>query len=76
MKKCKLHSLPVNKTGIITDVLWQNNISRRLMELGFIKGEKVKVLSVSGGTTFVIEILDYKIEMRKNALALIEVEYE
>lgn len=77
MKKCKLYALPVGKEAIISNVLWQKNISRRLMELGFIKGVRVKMLKASPKqNVFIIRLMDYDIEIRKNALSLIEVDYE
>ena len=77
MKNCRLYSLPIGKIGIITEVIWSKDISRRLMEIGFIKGNKVEILHASPkGNIFVVALSDYRLEMRKNLLALVMVEYE
>lgn len=77
MKKCKLSSLPIGKEGIIDNIIWKKNVSSRLMELGFIKGEKIEMIKSSPKeNVFIIRLLDYEIEIRRNACELIEVRYE
>ncbi|MBQ7308210.1 MAG: ferrous iron transport protein A [Clostridia bacterium] len=77
MKNCKLYELPKGKKGTIVNVIWEKNISRRLMELGFVKGTTVEMLfSSPKENLFIVRLIDFEIEIRKNALKLIEVEYE
>ena len=77
MKNCKLFSLPVNKEAIITNIIFEKNVSLRLMELGFIKGNKVKMIFVSPKEkTFIVEVMNSTMMIRKDALRLVEVEYE
>lgn len=39
-----LNELKINEEGIIISVNTNENIKRRLMDIGFVKGEKVKLI--------------------------------
>lgn len=39
-----LNKLPVNHTGIVTNIKTNNFVKRRLLDLGMIKGTKIKAL--------------------------------
>ena len=39
-----LNDLKINEEGIIVKVYTKQNIKRRLMDIGFVKGEKVKLI--------------------------------
>ena len=39
-----LNDLKINEEGIIVKVDTKQNIKRRLMDIGFVKGEKVKLI--------------------------------
>ena len=76
MKKI-LTNLLLGETATITKILEDTPTTRRLMEIGFIKGRKVKMVRMSPNKKiYVVELLDYQIEIRKNILKLIEVESE
>lgn len=54
----------------------ENAITKRLMEMGFIPGEVVKVLRYAPmGDPMLIEIMGSRISIRKKEASLIEVEY-
>ena len=78
MKKIvNLFNLPENISSKIVNVKWEKNLSRRLMELGFVKGQEVTILYRSPKKNlFMISILNYVLTIRHNAVKLIEVEYE
>ena len=58
MKLVKLSKLPIGKEGIIRNILYKKNVSKRLQELGFIKGNKVKMLMISPKEkTFIMKVL-------------------
>lgn len=39
-----LNKLPINHTGIVTNIKTNNFVKRRLLDLGMIKGTKIKAL--------------------------------
>ncbi len=52
-----------------------NPIIRRFMELGLIRGEKIKIISTSiQKKVFLIEVRDYTISVRAELLNCVEVE--
>ena len=74
MKKLKLSQLRKNESGIICGVEGDIFIKRRLLELGFVNGTEVKVISVSPlKNTYLLDLQDYVLALRKNSLELVRV---
>ena len=74
MKKLKLSQLRKNESGIICGVEGDIFIKRRLLELGFVNGTEVKVISVSPlKNTYLLGLQDYVLALRKNSLELVRV---
>ncbi len=73
MKKITLNECEVNKNLVIYDIDMTNaKIARRLTELGFIIGAKVKILYKSTlKKTLLIEIQGYLLSMRSTVAELI-----
>ena len=62
-------SLKANETAIITSLNCKGKIKLRLMELGFVKGTKIKVLAISSlNKTYLLEIMDYTLALRSSIL--------
>lgn len=47
MKDKTLNDLPINKLGYIKDITCNENIKRRLLDLGLIKGTKICPILIS-----------------------------
>ena len=74
MKTKKLNELNKNESGIICGIQGDVFIKRRLLELGFVNGTKIKVLSVSPlKNTYLLSLQDYVLALRKNSLELVSV---
>ena len=74
MKTMRLDKLNKNQIGIICVIDGDVFIKRRLLELGFVNGTEVKVLSVSPlKNTYLLRLKDYCLALRKNSLELISV---
>ena len=74
MKAKKLNELNKNQSGIICGIQGDVFIKRRLLELGFVNGAEVKVLSVSPlKNTYLLSLQDYVLALRKNSLELVSV---
>lgn len=62
-------NLNCGESAIICDVRGDLKIKKRLLELGFIKGEEVAVLAISSlKKTFLLKIQGYVIAIRHNIL--------
>ena len=63
-----LSSLNIGEGGVIDKVITSNlKIKRRLLELGFVSGTRVSVLSRSSlGEVILVEIIGYCISIRKS----------
>ena len=61
-----LNELKINKEGIIKNVNTNENIKKRLMDIGFVKGEKVKLILKNFGDN----MRAYKIKNTVMALRL------
>ena len=71
----KISELKVGESGRISNLIADVHIKRRLMELGLIEGQVVKILSVSPlKNSFLIAIKSYSLCLRKNILKSVEVE--
>lgn len=74
MKVKKLNTLLKNQSGVICSVSGDVYIKRRLLELGFVNGERVKVLNISPlKNTYLIGLQGYVLALRKNSLQTISV---
>ncbi len=47
MRLKNLNLLPINKYGIVKNVIGEENTKRRLLDLGLVKGTKVKPVLIS-----------------------------
>ena len=73
--KVKLNELNKNQIGKIVQVFGNIHTRRRLYELGFLNGQNIKILFVSQkNNSYIIEINNYTIALRKNILENILVE--
>lgn len=71
-----LSDLPLNKTGIITSLNCNENIKRRLLDLGLIEGTTITPLLVSPSSDpKAFEIRDTIIAIRKEDTSKIYVEF-
>lgn len=71
-----LTSAKINKTYIIENISEQTSlkIKRRLLELGFTKGQKIKLLRKSLlGKAYLIEIRGYTLTLKKQIATFIEI---
>ena len=71
-----LTSAKINKFYIIDNIslLSSLKVKRRLLELGFTKGQKIKLLRKSLlGKAFLIEIRGYTLTLKKQIAALVEI---
>lgn len=71
-----LTSAKINKTYIIENIseLTSLKIKRRLLELGFTKGKKIKLLRKSLlGKAYLIEIRGYTLTLKKQIATFIEI---
>lgn len=70
----RLSEIPVGVTVVIKD-FEQDEIFLKLMEMGFIPGEKVRIQQVAPlGDPIAIEIAGYQISLRLNEAAKVIVE--
>ena len=71
----KLSELRIGETGKIINLDADVHIKRRLLELGLMDGQQVKILSTSPlKNCFLIELKSYSLCLRKNILNCVEVE--
>ena len=72
-----LTELKQNQTGVIDYVFGNTHVKRRLLELGFTKGSKVRILNVSPlKNSYLLELHGYVIALRQNAVKNIQVVVE
>lgn len=58
-----------NESGIIQTVTGSLHLKRRLLDLGFTKGSKIKVVNISPlKNSFLLEIHGYILALRQNAV--------
>ena len=70
-----LDKLEISKTATIKSINLKNEAKKRLMDMGIIKGEKVKVIKKAPlGDPIEILIKGYKLSIRKNEAKGIEIE--
>lgn len=70
----KLSEVKYSETVVITKVLGHGSFQKRISEMGFIKGKKVKVIkNAPFNGPFEFKILNYNISLRKSEADLIEV---
>lgn len=75
-KIMRLSDIPLNKEVIIKNIKQNNTTLNRLMEMGIIPGEKIKIIQVAPlGDPMEILIMGYKLCIRKKEASFIEVEY-
>ena len=73
----KLSELKAGQIGKITNLIADVKIKRRLLELGLINGQKVKILSLSPlKNSFLIALKSYSLCLRKSILNSVLVEIE
>lgn len=73
--KYKLNELSKNQLAKIVKVGGSIHTRRRLYEFGILCGQKVKILFISPkGNSFIVEINNYTLALRKNILENILVE--
>ena len=66
-----------NTVLIIEDIVAPLRLKRRLLDLGFNKGSKVKIINISPlKNSYLLEIHGYIIALRKNAVSSIKVREE
>ena len=73
----KMSDLKIGQIGKIINLSADVHIKRRLLELGLITGQIVKVLSISPlKNSYLIALKSYSLCLRRNILKNIEVEIE
>lgn len=71
-----LNNIPLNKEVIIKNITDNNSTLNRLMEMGLIPGEKIKIIQIAPmGDPIEILVMGYKLCIRKKEASYIEVEY-
>lgn len=76
MERLSLDRLPLNMQGTVTDLRAENNLRRRLLDLGLVKGTVIKPLFISpSGDPTAYEFRGSLISIRKTDAKLIEIEY-
>lgn len=66
MKNCSLDKLPINQTGYIICLNASKDLRRRLLDLGLVKGTKIKPLFISpSGDPRAYEVRGSIIALRK-----------
>ncbi|GIX40551.1 MAG: iron transporter FeoA [Leptospiraceae bacterium] len=74
--KNTLDKIKINQEVIIKNIYYNSSSMIRLMEMGIIPGEKVKIVQIAPlGDPIEILIMGYKLCIRKSDAANIEVEY-
>ena len=74
VKSKRLADLPSGSRGVIVHVLGQGAFRKRISEMGFVKGQVVKVIKNAPMKDPVeYEIMGYKVSLRRNEADLIEV---
>lgn len=72
-----LTELKQNQTGVIDYVFGNIHLKRRLLELGFTKGSRVRIINVSPlKNSYLLELHGYVIALRQNAVKNIQVVVE
>ena len=70
----RLSEIPTGREVIITKVLGHGAFCKRIIEMGFVRGKKVKVLlNAPLKDPIKYQILDYEVSLRRSEAALIEV---
>src|ERR1035437_7183254 len=73
-KDFRLSDLKSGDEGIITKVLGHGAFRKRITEMGFVKGKKVKVIKNAPLQDPVeYEIMDYRVSLRRSEAQLVEV---
>ncbi len=71
-----LDKIPVNQEVIIKNIITESNSMNRLMEMGLVPGEKIKVLKIAPlGDPIEILVMGYKLCIRKSDASNIEIDY-
>ena len=71
----KLSNLKINQQGKIVFINGDIHLKRRIMELGFVTGQTVKILSISPlKNSYLISIKSYTLALRKDILENVFVE--
>ncbi|NLB75484.1 MAG: ferrous iron transport protein A [Crenarchaeota archaeon] len=71
----KLSTLQPGQTAIITTMQQNGPVKRRLLEMGLVRGSKIKIIRRAPlGDPIEIEIRDYKLTLRKKEADTITVE--
>ena len=71
----KLSDLHPGQSGMIKSLTLNGSPRQRIMAMGFVKGESVKVIRKAPlGDPIEFEVKNYKLSLRKSEAALIEVE--
>ncbi|MGE5681784.1 MAG: ferrous iron transport protein B [Bacillota bacterium] len=74
LKDLKLSDLKTGQEGIITKVVGHGAFRKRITEMGFVKGKKVKVIRNAPLQDPVeYEIMDYKVSLRRSEAKMVEV---
>ena len=74
IKSTRLADLPTGSRGVIVHVLGQGAFRKRISEMGFVKGQMVKVIKNAPMKDPVeYEIMGYKVSLRRSEADLIEV---
>ena len=74
IKSTRLADLPTGSRGVIVHVLGQGAFRKRISEMGFVKGQMVKVIKNAPMKDPVeYEIMGYKVSLRRSEADLIEI---
>ena len=63
----KLNELKINECSKVVQIVADLKLKRRLLELGLVQNEEIKILSISPlKNTFLVEIMNYSLAIRKD----------
>ncbi len=69
-----LHELPIGQRGRIEEVVGEDALVQRLMEMGLLEGAEVEVLGFAPfGDPLEVRLQDYRLSLRRNEAARIRV---
>jgi ferrous iron transport protein A len=69
-----LHELTAGQSGRVEEVLGQDAMVQRLMEMGVLEGEEIEVLGFAPlGDPMEIRLRNYRLSLRRNEAARIRV---
>lgn len=70
----KLTDLKIEDKGFIKDIKLETKLKKKLMEMGFVENEEIKIINVSPfNNSIIVQIMDYKLQLSLDEAKNIEV---